>query len=112
MQSTALKQAAAWLRWSLNERRAHVRSLLDVFEITNLDHPAKRNQVELLAPLQLRSTERGVRALEVCPRCNAQMWVCPCAPTKLLPTPTLKLNLGFSLLCMQRKLSGKHFCAI
>ena len=74
----ALKQAADWLRWSLDERRAHLRSLLDVFEIQDLGHPAKRNQVQLLAPLQLRSRERGVRAHEVCPAAVPHVGV-PCA---------------------------------
>jgi hypothetical protein len=119
--SEALEQAADWLRWGLDERRAHLRSLLDVFEIQDLGHPAKRNQVELLAPLQLRSRERGVRALEVRPAtflhlhmffltCShshphfhvTDMWhphfhttaLWPCLTTSLL-VPTLQLSWGF-----------------
>lgn len=61
----ALAQAKTWLQSEVDQRRAHMRAHVEVFEIEDMAHPAKKHQVEVLQPLELRAVERGLRARKV-----------------------------------------------
>jgi hypothetical protein len=59
------KQVAQYLAMNLQRRQAHMEAHMEVFEITDCKHAAKRDHIEV--GWLLRDQERGVRVRKVRP---------------------------------------------